>query len=290
MFLIIVIGLIGFGLYELVTTVYTVPNRQTKKSIKRLTQQKKLSEDLREFFVDPISKVILKFIKMDRIAREKKRKDLLRVGMDITPEQYYADAIVISLWILCLGALFILIGFPLFFAISVILSFALFFNNIEVVNKKIKFINQAITRDLPKFVMIYDHARGDNVQLVDIIEKYRQAACEEFQYDLDLLIVDLKTSVGEEAALISFSERTNIQELSNFVNILLGSIKGDDVSTAIKLTEREMEVIRREEKNRKILALPDKVRMAIVATGVMAAIVAVTPIIMDTVKGISMFK
>ena len=35
MFLIIVIGLIGFGLYELVTTVYTVPNRQTKKSIKR---------------------------------------------------------------------------------------------------------------------------------------------------------------------------------------------------------------------------------------------------------------
>ena len=225
MFLIIVIGLIGFGLYELVTTVYTVPNRQTKKSIKRLTQQKKLSEDLREFFVDPISKVILKFIKMDRIAREKKRKDLLRVGMDITPEKYYADAIVISLWILCLGALFILIGFPLFFAISVILSFALFFNNIEVVNKKIKFINQAITRDLPKFVMIYDHARGDNVQLVDIIEKYRQAACEEFQYDLDLLIVDLKTS-SEEAALISFSERTNIQELSNFVNILLGSIKG----------------------------------------------------------------
>ena len=87
MFLIIVIGLIGFGLYELVTTVYTVPNRQTKKSIKRLTQQKKLSEDLREFFVDPISKVILKFIKMDRIAREKKRKDLLRVGMDITPEK-----------------------------------------------------------------------------------------------------------------------------------------------------------------------------------------------------------
>lgn len=289
MFLIIVIGLIGFGLYELVTTVYTVPNRQTKKSIKRLTKQKKLLEDLREFFVDPISKVILKFIKMDRIAREKKRKDLLRVGMDITPEKYYADAIVISLWILCLGALFILIGFPLFFAISVILSVALFFNNIEVVNKKINLINQAITRDLPKFVMIYDHARGDNVQLVDIIEKYRQAACKEFLYDLDLLIVDLKTS-SEEAALISFSERTNIQELSNFVNILLGSIKGDDVSTAIKLTEREMEVIRREEKNRKILALPDKVRMAIVATGVMAAIVAVTPIIMDTVKGISMFK
>ena len=71
---------------------------------------------------------------------------------------------------------------------------------------------------------------------------------------MDLLIVDLKTG-SEESALISFAERTNIQELSNFVNILLGSIKGDDVSTAIQLTQREMEVIRREEKNRKIKAI-----------------------------------
>ena len=42
MFLIIIIGLIGFGLYELATTVYTVPNRQTKKAVKRLVNQKKL--------------------------------------------------------------------------------------------------------------------------------------------------------------------------------------------------------------------------------------------------------
>ena len=249
MFLIIIIGLIGFGLYELATTVYTVPNRQTKKAVKRLVNQKKLSDDLKEFFVDPISKVFSKFIKMDRIAREKQQRNLLRVGIDITPEKYYADALVISLWILCLGALFILIGVPIFFAIAAIFAVWLFFSNIDVANKEIKKVNNAITRDLPKFVMIYDHARGDNVQLVDIIEKYREAACKEFQYDLDLLIVDLKTG-SEESALISFAERTNIQELSNFVNILLGSIKGDDVSTAIQLTQREMEVIRREEKQK----------------------------------------
>ena len=57
--------------------------------------------------------------------------------------------------------------------------------------------------------MIYDHARGDNVQLVDIIENIDKQLVRKFQYDLDLLIVDLKTS-SEEAALISFSERTLI--------------------------------------------------------------------------------
>ena len=288
MFLIIIIGLIGFGLYELATTVYTVPNRQTKKAVKRLVNQKKLSDDLKEFFVDPISKVFSKFIKMDRIAREKQQRNLLRVGIDITPEKYYADALVISLWILCLGALFILIGVPIF-AIAAIFAVWLFFSNIDVANKEIKKVNNAITRDLPKFVMIYDHARGDNVQLIDIIEKYREAACKEFQYDLDLLIVDLKTG-SEESALISFAERTNIQELSNFVNILLGSIKGDDVSTAIQLTQREMEVIRREEKNRKILALPDKVKVSIYATGIMLAILAITPILMDMAKSLTAFK
>lgn len=86
------------------------------------------------------------------------------------------------------------------------------------------------------------------------------------------------------------AERTNIQELSNFVNILLGSIKGDDVSTAIQLTQREMEVIRREEKNRKILALPDKVKVSIYATGIMLAILAITPILMDMAKSLTAFK
>lgn len=74
MFLIIIIGLIGFGLYELATTVYTVPNRQTKKAVKRLVNQKKLSDDLKEFFVDPISKVFSKFIKMEQNCKRKKTK------------------------------------------------------------------------------------------------------------------------------------------------------------------------------------------------------------------------
>ena len=74
MFLIIIIGLIGFGLYELATTVYTVPNRQTKKAVKRLVNQKKLSDDLKEFFVDPISKVFSKFINGQNCKRKKTKR------------------------------------------------------------------------------------------------------------------------------------------------------------------------------------------------------------------------
>lgn len=289
MFHILVIGLLGFGLYELVTTVYTFPTRQSAKAVNRLVEQRKLSQDLKEFFVDPLSKKVAQYIKIDRIAREKKRRNLLRVGIDTAPEKYYADALVISLWIILFGAFFLLLGIPVFFVISAIFSVWLFFSNVDVVNKEINRINTAITKDLPKFVTIYAHARGDNVQLVDIIEKYRKTACEEFWYDLDLLIMDLKTG-SEETALISFAERTNIQQLNNFVNILLGSIKGDDVSTSIKLTQREMEVIRREEKNRKILMLPDKVKVSIYASGIMLALLAIIPIVIDMTKSLSAFK
>lgn len=51
-----------------------------------------------------------------------------------------------------------------------------------------------------------------------------------------------------------------------------------------------MEVIRREEKNRKILALPDKVKVSIYATGIMLAILAITPILMDMAKSLTAFK
>ena len=83
---------------------------------------------------------------MDRIAREKQQRNLLRVGIDITPEKYYADALVISLWILCLGALFILIEFLFFLLLLLYFAVWLFFSNIDVANKEIKKVNNAITR------------------------------------------------------------------------------------------------------------------------------------------------
>lgn len=253
-----------------------------------MVKKKNLSDDFKSFFVEPLSLPISKLIKMDPARREKMDRNMARVGISETPELFYANNIVISLWVAATSIFGIIVGVKFLALISLVLAVWLFFSNVDNVKKQIKDLNEAIKHDLPKFVMMYDHARGDNIQLVEIVEKYRQAACPEFHYDLDLLIMDLKTD-NEENALLSFSDRVGIPQLTNFVNILLGGIKGDDMRISLQLMEKEMKVLTNETKRRIIEELPDKVKVSTYATGLMLVLIMLTPIIMDAARQLSNF-
>ncbi len=265
---VLLILVIAFGLYEIATMVIVLPSRQTLKATKRLVQKHTLLQDLKDLFVTPIATFISKFIKLDRIKREKLRKDLERVDIQESPEMYYANAITISL-LMCLGSLFLIpLGMKIITAAAFLLAIAVYFANVERVKEKIKETNEAIKRELPRFVRMYNHSRGDNIQFVDIAEKYRQIAGDKFKYDLDLLIMDLKTG-NEENALLNFAERVNIPQMTSFVNVVLGAIKGDNVSVSLQLMEGEMKILARENKRRIMQERPGKVKRATIATGIM---------------------
>lgn len=288
MYITIVTLLLGFGMYQLANTFIILPSRQSIKSAKRLQEKRKLSDDLSAFFVDPISKLLVKVINLDSRKREKMQRNLERVNIPKTPEKFYADALVISFWILAFGLVWIVVGIPFLLIVCVVTAVWLFTENISLLRKKVSKIEEAIRNDMPKFVSIYNHARGDNVNLVDIVEKYRRTACEEFHYDLDLLIMDLKTG-NEEIALQDFAARISITQLDHFVNILIGSSKGEDMTNSLILMENEMSVLMIENKRRKLQRLPDKVRGATIATGISLVALVITPIIIDLVKSLSAF-
>ena len=265
---VLLILVIAFGLYEIATMVIVLPSRQTLKATKRLVQKHTILQDLKDLFVTPIATFISKFIKLDRIKREKLRKDLERVDIQESPEMYYANAITISL-LMCFGSLFLIpLGMKIITAAAFLLAIAVYFANVERVKEKIKETNEAIKRELPRFVRMYNHSRGDNIQFVDIAEKYRQIAGDKFKYDLDLLIMDLKTG-NEENALLNFAERVNIPQMTSFVNVVLGAIKGDNVSVSLQLMEGEMKILARENKRRIMQERPGKVKRATIATGIM---------------------
>lgn len=265
---ILLILIIAFGLYEITATIVILPSRQAIKATKRLVQKQTILQDLKDLFVMPIAVFISKFIKLDRIKREKLRRDLERVDILESPEMYYANAVTISL-LMCAGSLLLIpLGMKILTAAAFLLSIAVYFANTERVKEKIKETNEAIKRELPRFVRMYNHSRGDNIQFVDIAEKYRQIAGDKFKYDLDLLIMDLKTG-NEEAALLNFSERVNIPQMTSFVNVVLGAIKGDDVGVALQLMEGEIKILARENKRRIMQERPGKVKRATIATGVM---------------------
>lgn len=289
MYIIILSLVLGFGIYECITTFIIVPSRQTLKAVKRLKEKRSITEDLKEFFVEPLATVISKLIKLNSVSREKLRRDLERVGITRSPEMYYANAVIISLWIGIGSLIMIPLGLQVITFTMLILSVLLYMKNIEQVKDKIKVTNDAIKRELPKFVRMYNHSRGDNIQFVDIVEKYLRIADDKFKYDLELLVMDLKTG-NEENALINFSERVNIPQLTNFVNVVLGSIKGDDMGVALQLMEGEMKALSRENKRRIMQERPGKVKKATMATGSMLLVMYFFVLIMDLISNTAFFS
>ncbi len=93
------------------------------------------------------------------------------------------------------------------------------------------------------------------------MERYqRKIAGDDFKYDLDILITDLKTGNTEDA-LQRFDERVNIPQLSTFISGVIGTSKGIDQETFfLSLMEQEMKILARENIKREIAKRPGKIK------------------------------
>lgn len=289
MYIFFAAAVLGFGLYEIFSYIVKPPSRKAQKAARRLMEKRGVKDDLYDFFIRPAAFAVSKIIHIDPYKKEKLTRDLERADIPYSPEMYYANAVTISMFV-CVGALvFIPLGMKTLTFCVMFFAVLMFFRNIEQVKDKLKTINEEIKRELPRFVRMYNHSRGDNVQLLEIVEKYRVVAGEKFKYDLDLLIMDLKTT-GEETALANFEARVNIPQLTNFVNILMGSIKGDDMSVALQLMEGEMRALSRENIRRIMNARPPKVKRAVIATGAMLIVMYLYVIGMDLINSLAVFN
>lgn len=282
--------LMSFGIYNIVTHFFIVPSKRTYKLADSMIEKEGIKIKLNRIFVYPIGKTLARFITMDKYKHDKLERDLKRAGFEnITPEQYYANAIVISLYVCVLGVLFILTGIKFVALVVFAIAILVFFQEIDSLKEKLKKRNDAIRDELPQFIRTYNYSLDANRKNVDIIEKYRRIAGEAFWYDLDVLITDLKTG-NEEDAFMKFDNRVNIPELSSFVNGVIGQIKGIDQKDFFKMLEREMKVLSKERIKREIGKRPAKVKKATVMVGVMMFVIYLYPIVLDLKNGLSIFN
>lgn len=285
----IVIVLLAFAIYELITGMINFPSKQTYKNMQNISKKKGVKEEFAELFVFPVAKLISRFVRIDMYKRKKLVRNLARAGYTISPEEYYAEAIVISGYVLLVSVGMIIMGITLFGFLGLILAVMLYFSNVDKVNDKLKITNEAILRELPRFVRTYNHSKHANTQLLTIIEKYRMVAGKDFCYDLDVLITDLKTT-GEEEALMRFDERVNLPQLSGFVNALISSTKGIDQEIYFFTLEKEMNMLARENIRREIQKRPDKVQRVTLLTGMMCLALFFYPILVTLLNGLAVFK
>lgn len=123
-----------------------------------------------------------------------------------TPQEYYARAVVMSGGTLIIGGIISLAIMPSMSVVICILAVIVYFHFFGEVNDKLKEKDESIERELPKFVRAIVQGLKTEKDVIKLLENYGEIAGKGLQYDIEVLILDLKSG-NFENAMIDFENR-----------------------------------------------------------------------------------
>ncbi|RCX10415.1 Flp pilus assembly protein TadB [Anaerobacterium chartisolvens] len=276
------------GMYAFLTAVFSIPSRKTKIALKRIKSSDDKKPGLYDMLLSPLVKKAADLIRLQPHKRNKLSVGLKKAGIGMEPEEYIAQAAVKSLLTACAGLLFILLGIPSAAMGCIFLSIAMYFKEKGKVDTVLKKTNEKILKELPRFIRTFSHSLKGTDDIIKIFETYRKVAGKAFQYDLDVLITDLKIGNHEEA-LKRFDERLNIPQLSTFVSGIIGTSKGIDQNTFFAFMEENMKTLARENLRRELQKRPGRFKAATWAVAGCGLLMYVAPVISSIADGLKAF-
>lgn len=289
MYVCLVAVVLAVGFYTLAGQFVTFPSGKTEKVMAGFKRKQTVGEQVYNRITYPLTKLVSKLIHLENYESRKLERKLQRAGIRLTPQEYKAKAFVTAGLTIAVSIVFIPLGLTVVTVCVMLLGVMLFFKERQAVDEKLKKINGKILNELPRFVRTYNNSLKSSKDILQFMERYRKIAGTDFQYDLDILITDLKTGNVEEA-LQRFDERVNIPQLSTFISGVIGTSKGVDQETFFYLMEQDMKVLARENIKREIAKRPGKIKKATVAVGVMMFLIYLYPIFMDLKNGLGIFN
>jgi len=155
--------------------------------------------------------------------------------------------------------------------IVLIFSIVVYFHFMTDLKDKMKEKKNRIEMELPGFVrsILYklDDVKGDSrkkivqVDLIQIFEDYLKVASEVFQYDVSVLVMEMKAK-DIETALRNFNERIGLTDVSFLVNALIGLYRGEHQGEALAYLARDMDIKAKEALRKKLNKLPRRIKIA----------------------------
>ena len=277
-------------LYDFLTIILNIPSNKSKRALEKIKigsnkNQKKAGQSL----LNPVVKRLSKIIKITEYKKNKLSVGLKKIGINISPEEYMAQAIVKSLLIAMCSIIFILIKFPIPSIGCVLLSIMTYFNEVRKIDIELKKTSDQVLKELPRFIRTFSHSLKGTDDIIKIFETYRKVAGKAFQYDLDVLITDLKIGNHEEA-LRKFDERLNISQLSTFISGVIGTSKGIDQNTFFVFMEENMKALARENLRRELQKRPGKFNKATWAVAGCGLLMYIIPVASSLIKGLDVLK
>ncbi len=257
-FLLIFFGIfLAVGLFFALADALKLPKISTQRAIMSATKKEKVK--ILDVFVNGSAMKIAKFIPMDPYKKNRMKNTLKAVGLQQTPEEFTAIAIIKS-GIVLLGIIPTLVILPLLAPVLVFIAVLVYFKEIKRADELLATKKEKIERELPRFVATITQELKASRDVLSILENFKKNAGTEFANELDILTADMRSS-SYEAALTRFESRINSSMLSDITRGLIGVLRGDDGAVYFQMLAHDMKQLELQRLKAQAMKVPSKIRV-----------------------------
>ena len=250
--------LVGVGMMYILLDAFRIPYLKTSKAVKTVSKKQREKTSSVDVWLGGVANSLAKIIRINEYKRAELLNDLRTARMDITPEQYKANAIV-KAGVLGAFAIPMLFIFPLLSPVILIISVVVYNSENKKAGKKIKKKRQIIEYELPRFVSTVEKSLKHSRDVLYMIEYYAQTAGEELREELNITAADMRSS-NYEAAVTRLEGRIGSPMMSDVCRGLIGILRGDDMTIYWSTLSLKFADVHRQQLKQRAQKVPKKVK------------------------------
>lgn len=251
--------LLALGLFFIAADLLKLPRLATQRAMLSVGRREKKQARSVEALLMGWAVRLAPHIHMDEYKRSRLRNVLAAAGLNMTPEEYSAFAMVKTGAVL-LAIIPCMLIFPLLALVIVFLAVAVYFKEIRRADEKLSAKREEIEVELPRFVATITQELAASRDVLSMLEHYKQSAGPVFASELDVLTADMRSG-SYEAALTRFEARFNSPLLSDVVRGLIGVLRGDNGINYFQMLSHDMKQLELQRLKAKAMKIPPKIRV-----------------------------
>lgn len=260
------------GLFFIASEVLGLPPIATARGVKTAVRsQQSLLDYLLTVVVMPIVTVVSPFIVIADYKEKQMTKQLMRAGIPLSPKEYYARSIVIAVIVTVLSYIMLVVTVKNMRIVAVILGVVVYFHFSGEIKDKLKVKDRLIEAELPKFIRAIVQGLRTEKDIIKLLETYQTIAGNGLKYDIEVLIMDLKSGNFEEG-MTEFEKRLGNSYVSRLSKALIAINRGDDQSSMLNYLLSDMGLLAKEMMQRELNKRPGRVKILVIPIVIIAVV------------------
>ena len=293
------VALLFAACYRLLLTWWRIPERAALRNLEQSRAVKVFLRDriynyLVVWLMDPVAALI----PMDLDDELELKAELQMVGINLSPREYHARALILAAYSLVLWLIVPIAGTsPFVLLLTGTITILIYFNFITDHEDRLKEKRRKIRRLLPSFIQTILNSldvqgKFENedfivqADLTKIFQNYLRIAPDVIANDISMLIAEMQASNIEDA-LHHFADRLNVPSVHFLCDILIGISRGQRQNEALVMLAREMDVAGAAALTEELLLRPGKMKLAILPLVILGITAVIYAIAIDIFNSIS---